>query len=191
MKTKKSKTRTTAPKTKSVPKQKTASADPPAASPEIQLITPFLWFDKDAENAANFYCSIFPNSKITKITRNGEAGAGPVGSVLMVEFLLNGQQFYAMNAGSGNEFTDAISLLVHVRTQEELDYYWSKLTDGGKEVACGWLKDKYGLSWQITPIALIKMISDPNPKKADRAMKAMMEMVKLNIPALEKAFGGK
>ena len=187
MKTQKSKTKTTAAKTKS-PKQKTASAQPPAASPQIQLITPFLWFDKDAENAANFYCSIFPNSKIIKITRNGEAGAGPVGSVLVVEFMLNGQQFYAMNAGSGNEFTDAISLLVHVRTQEELDYYWSKLTEGGKEVACGWLKDKFGLSWQITPIALLKMISDPNQKKADRAMKAMMEMVKLDIKKLQAAY---
>jgi len=95
-----------------------------------------------------------------------------------------------MNAGSDNKFTDAISLLVNVRTQKELDYYWSKLTDGGKEIACGWLKDKYGLSWQITPIALIKMISDPNSKKADRAMKAMMNMVKLDISALEKAFTG-
>jgi predicted 3-demethylubiquinone-9 3-methyltransferase (glyoxalase superfamily) len=190
MKTKKSKPKTSSQKTKSVPKQKTASARPPAASPKIQLITPFLWFDKDAENAANFYCSIFPNSKITKITRNGEAGAGPVGSVLVVEFLLNGQQFYAMNAGSGNEFTDAISLLVHARTQEELDYYWSKLTAGGKEVACGWLKDKFGLSWQITPITLLKMISDPNRKKADRAMKAMMDMVKLDIKKLETAFEG-
>ena len=190
MTTNKSKPKTTAAKTKVAPKQKAASARPPSASPKIQLITPFLWFDKAAEEAANFYCSIFPNSKIIKITRNGEAGAGPAGSVLVVEFLLNGQQFYAMNAGSGNEFTDAISLLVHVRTQEELDYYWSKLTDGGKEVACGWLKDKFGLSWQIVPTAVAKMMTDPDPAKSERVMKALLQMKKLDIRALQQAYEG-
>jgi predicted 3-demethylubiquinone-9 3-methyltransferase (glyoxalase superfamily) len=160
-------------------------------SPKFQLITPFLWFDKEAEQAAKFYCSIFPKSKITKITRYGEAGPGRAGSVMTVEFALNNQEFIALNAGPTFKFTEAISFMVSVRTQKELDYYWSKLTAGGEEVACGWLKDRYGLSWQITPIMLMEMWSGRDSKKANRAMKAMMEMVKLDFKKLKDAYNGK
>ena|SRR5215204_2379243 len=160
-------------------------------SPQFQLITPFLWFDTQAQEAAKFYCSIFPKSKITQITRYGEAGPGPLGSVMTVEFVLNGQQFVALNAGPTYKFTEAISFVVNVRTQKELDYYWSKLSARGEEVACGWLKDKYGLSWQITPIVLIEMLAGPDTNKTNRAMKAMMDMVKLDIKKLQAAYDGK
>ena len=161
------------------------------SSPQFQLITPFLWFDKEAEQAAKFYCSVFPKSKITQITRYGEAGPGPLGSVMTVEFVLNGQQFVALNAGPTYKFTEAISFVVNVRTQKELDYYWSKLSARGEEVACGWLKDKYGLSWQITPIVMMEMLAGRDANKTNRAMKAMMEMVKLDIKKLQAAYNGK
>jgi predicted 3-demethylubiquinone-9 3-methyltransferase (glyoxalase superfamily) len=178
-------------KTRRVAK-KSGSKSTTLDSPRIQLITPFLWFDKEAEEAAKFYCSIFPNSRITKIVRNGEAGPGPKGSVLTVEFLLNGQEFVALNGGPDFKFTEAISFTINCSTQAQVDRYWKKLTaDGGKEVQCGWLKDKYGLFWQVTPTILIKMISDPNPEKANRAMRAMMDMVKIDIAALKKAVAGK
>ena len=160
-------------------------------SPQLQLITPFLWFDKEAEEAAKFYCSIFPKSKITQITRYGEAGPGPLGSVMTVEFVLNGLQFVALNAGPTYKFTEAISFVVNVRTQKELDYYWSKLSARGEKVACGWLKDKYGLSWQITPIVLMEMLAGRDANKTNRAMKAMMEMVKLDIKKLQAAYNGR
>lgn len=156
----------------------------------IQLITPFLWFDQQAEEAANFYVSIFPNSKIVKVLRCGEAGPWPVGTVLTVEFLLDGQKFVAMNGGPNVEFNNSVSFVVNCQTQEEVDSYWSQLTAGGAEVQCGWLKDKFGLSWQITPKVLPELISSPDAKKAERAMKAMMGMVKIDIAALEKAVKG-
>ena len=160
-------------------------------SPQIQLITPFLWFDTQGEEAANFYCSIFPNSKITKIAHYGDAGPGRAGSVMTVEFLLNGQEFVALNGGPHFKFTEAISLAVNVRTQDEIDYYWSKLTSGGEEVQCGWLKDKYGLSWQVNPIILGDYFSDPDPTKANRVMKAMLGMVKMDLQKLKDAYAGK
>lgn len=156
----------------------------------IQLITPFLWFDQQAEEAANFYVSIFPNSKIVKVLRCGEAGPWPVGTVLTVEFLLDGQKFVAMNGGPNVEFNNSVSFVVNCRTQVEVDSYWSRLTAGGAEVQCGWLKDKFGLSWQITPEVLPELISSPDPKKAERAMKAMMGMVKIDIAALKQAVQG-
>lgn len=157
----------------------------------IQKITPCLWFDKEAEEAARFYCSIFPDSKIGEISRYGDTGPGPKGSVMVVMFTLAGQELMGMNGGPVFKFTEAISLMVNCETQTEVDHYWEKLLDGGKAQACGWLKDKYGLSWQITPAILIKYIRDPDPAKANRVMQAMMGMVKLDIAALQKAYDGK
>src|SRR6478609_5099641 len=152
-----------------------------------QKITPFLWFNNNAQEAAAFYTSIFPNSSITSISYYGDNAPLPKGSVMIVGFKLEGLSFTAMNGGPGHDFTDAISLVVHCRNQEEVDHFWSKLTEDGKEVACGWLKDKYGLSWQITPDRLIELISDPDKEKANRVFQAMMKMIKIDIPALEKA----
>lgn len=155
-------------------------------------ITPFLWFDKQAEEAAKFYTSIFKKSKVKKVTRSpGESPAGSEGSVLVVDFQVNGQDLTAMNGGPGHPLTDAFSLSVLCDTQKEVDYYWKRLTQGGKEVACGWLVDKYGLSWQITPKAMIKMLQSKDRVKAGRAFQAMMKMVKLDIKALKKAYDGK
>lgn len=155
-------------------------------------ITPFLWFDKNAEEAAKFYTSIFKKSKIKKVTRApGDNPSGRKGSVLVVDFMINGQELTAMNGGPGHPPTDAFSLSVLCDTQKEMDDYWKKLTQGGQEVACGWLKDKYGLSWQITPKELIKMIQSKDRVKAGRAFQAMMKMVKLDIKALKKAYAGK
>jgi len=152
-----------------------------------QKITPFLWFNNNAQEAAAFYTSIFPNSSITSTSYYGDNAPLPKGSVMVVSFKLEGLNFTAMNGGPGHDFTDAISMVVHCRNQEEVDHFWSKLTEGGKEVACGWLKDKYGLSWQITPDRLIELISDPDKEKANRVFQAMMKMIKIDIPALEKA----
>jgi len=158
----------------------------------MQKITPFLWFDHQAEEAAKFYTSIFKNSKIKKITRYTKVGPGPEGSVMTVEFTLNGQVFVALNGGPNFKFTEAISLVVNCETQAEVDRYWKKLTaDGGKAVACGWLKDKYGLFWQITPTMLINLIGDKDPDKVNRVMTAMMQMVKLDIKKLKVASKGK
>jgi predicted 3-demethylubiquinone-9 3-methyltransferase (glyoxalase superfamily) len=157
----------------------------------MQRITPFLWFDNQAEDAANFYASIFKNSKIGKIARYGDAGPGPKGSVMVVGFTLDGQEFTALNGGPNFKFTEAISFVVNCETQQEVDHYWSKLSAGGKEVQCGWLKDKYGLSWQIAPTALPCLISDPDPVKSQRVMKAMLQMVKIDIAALERAHAGR
>ncbi|HEU5185785.1 MAG TPA: VOC family protein [Gemmatimonadaceae bacterium] len=151
-------------------------------------ITPFLWFDNQAEEAAKFYVSIFKNSKIVNVARYGEAGPGPKGSAMTVAFQLDGQDFTALNGGPVFKFNESISFVVSCKTQQEVDDYWKKLTaDGGEESQCGWVKDKYGLSWQIIPTALNELLSDPDPKRANRAMKAMLGMKKIDIAALEKA----
>jgi predicted 3-demethylubiquinone-9 3-methyltransferase (glyoxalase superfamily) len=157
----------------------------------MQKITPFLWFNTEAEEAAKFYVSIFKNSKIKKVVRYGEGQPGPKGTVMVVDFILNGQAFTALNGGPGHPPTDAFSLVVHCDNQKEVDHYWKKLTQGGKEVACGWLTDKYGVSWQITPDALLEMLQDKAPERTQRVMQAMMKMVKLDIKTLKKAYAGK
>ncbi len=153
----------------------------------MQKITPFLWFDTQAEEAAKFYASVFPNSKIRKTARYGEAGPGPKGSVMTVEFELDGQRMIALNGGPQFKFTEAISLSVDCKTQEEVDHYWTKLSQGGKEQPCGWLKDKYGLSWQVNPAILGELLSGPDAKKAKRVMEAMLKMKKIDIAALKAA----
>ena len=157
----------------------------------MQKITPFLWFNDNAEEAVKFYASIFKNSKIGKIARYGEEGekiAGrPAGSVMTVEFQLEGQDFVALNGGPHFKFTEAISFVVNCGTQEEVDYYWEKLSEGGKEVQCGWLKDRYGLSWQIVPTVLGELLSDKDAAKSQRVMQAMLKMVKLDIKKLKEA----
>jgi len=157
---------------------------------KMPKVTPFLWFDKEAEDAARFYTSIFKNSKLGAIIRSGEAGPGPAGSALTVSFELEGTEYTALNGGPGHNFTDAVSFVVHCEKQEEVDYYWEKLGAGGKEVACGWLTDKFGLSWQIVPTVLMKLLGDPDKAKAGRVMQAMMKMVKLDIAGLEAAAKG-
>ena len=156
----------------------------------MQKITPFLWFDNNAEEAAKFYASVFPNSKILKTARYGEAGPGPKGSVMTVEFELDGQRMIALNGGPQFKFTEAISLSVDCKTQEEVDHYWTKLSQGGKEQPCGWLKDKYGLSWQVNPAILGELLSGPDAKKAKRVMEAMLKMKKIDIAALKQAYEG-
>jgi predicted 3-demethylubiquinone-9 3-methyltransferase (glyoxalase superfamily) len=156
----------------------------------MQKITPFLWFDTQAEEAAKFYASIFPNSKILNVARYGEAGPGPKGSVMTVEFELDGQRVIALNGGPQFKFTEAISLSVACKTQKEVDRYWSRLLRGGEEGPCGWLKDKYGLSWQVTPTILGEMLSDPDPKKSKRVMEAMLKMRKIDIAGLKRAYEG-
>ena len=153
----------------------------------MQKITPFLWFDNQAEEAANFYTSIFKNSKILGMSRYGEAGPGPAGSAMTVSFQLEGQEFTALNGGPEFNFTEAISFYVNCETQAEVDELWDKLTEGGQEVQCGWLKDKFGLSWQIIPTALSEYLSDPDPVKAQAAMKAMLQMKKIDIEGLKRA----
>jgi predicted 3-demethylubiquinone-9 3-methyltransferase (glyoxalase superfamily) len=151
-------------------------------------ITPFLWFDTEAEEAAHFYVSIFNNSKIVNVSRYGEAGPGPKGSAMTVTFELDGQPFIALNGGPHFKFTEAISFSVDCKTQEEVDQYWQELSEGGQEVQCGWLKDKYGLSWQINPKILGEMLSDPDPQKSKRVMQAMLKMKKIDIAGLKKAY---
>jgi len=164
----------------------------------MQKITPFLWFDDQAEEAANFYTSIFKNSRVGNILRYGEEAARvsesgrPVGSVLTIEFEIAGQKFVALNGGPQFKFNESVSFVVNCETQDEVDYFWAKLTShGGEESACGWLKDKYGLSWQITPTVLIDMLHDKDPPKAERVMKAMLEMKKIDIEKLKVAYAGK
>jgi predicted 3-demethylubiquinone-9 3-methyltransferase (glyoxalase superfamily) len=154
----------------------------------MQKITPFLWFDTQAEEAANFYVSLFKNSKITNIARFGEGEHGTPGQVMTVAFELEGQQFTALNGGPEFNFTEAISFYVDCNDQTEVDTLWEKLTDGGEESQCGWLKDKYGVSWQIVPSALIKYLSDPDPVKSQRVMQAMLQMHKIDIGLLQKAY---
>ena len=150
-------------------------------------INPFLWFDTQAEEAARFYTSIFPNSRIVSTTRYGEGAPMPKGSVMTVVFELDGQRFIALNGGPLFKFNEAISFSVDCKTQQEVDEYWAKLTAGGQESQCGWLKDKFGLSWQIVPTVLGELLSDPDPKKAKRAMQAMLKMKKLDVAALKRA----
>jgi len=154
-----------------------------------------LWFDHQAEEAAKFYTSVFKNSKVGKILRYDEATAkaagGPVGSVLTIEFEIEGQKFTALNGGPQFKFNESVSFVVECKTQEEVDYFWEKLTaGGGQESECGWLKDKFGLSWQVTPTVLIDMLNDKDPKKAGRVMKAMMQMQKIEINKLKAAYAG-
>jgi predicted 3-demethylubiquinone-9 3-methyltransferase (glyoxalase superfamily) len=161
----------------------------------MQKITPFLWYDDKAEEAANLYCSIFKNSKVGKVTRYDEASsqaAGrPAGSAMTVEFELEGQNFIALNGGPHFKFTEAVSFTVNCETQEEVDYFWGKLTaDGGAESQCGWLKDKYGLSWQITPTVLPELLQSKDAEKSHRVMKAMLQMKKIDIPTLQRAAEG-
>lgn len=155
----------------------------------MQKITPFLWFDTQAEEAANFYVSIFKNSKIVKVARYGEAGPGPAGTAMTVVFQLDGQEFIGLNGGPHFKFTEAVSFSIDCESQEEVDWYWSKLTEsGGEESQCGWLKDKFGLSWQVNPKILGQMLSDPDPQKAKRVMEAMLKMKKIDIAALQQAY---
>jgi len=155
-------------------------------------ITPNLWFDTQGKEAAEFYCSIFPNSKITSVTYYNEAGPREAGTVLTVDFVLDGQRLTAINGGPEFTFDEAISLLIECADQKEVDYYWSKLTaDGGEESQCGWCKDKYGLSWQVVPGGMEKMLNDPDPARAERAMKAMLGMRKIDLAALEAAAEGR
>jgi predicted 3-demethylubiquinone-9 3-methyltransferase (glyoxalase superfamily) len=153
----------------------------------MQKITPFLWFDDKAEEAMKFYVSIFKNSKVGKVTRYGDAGPGPKGSVMSVTFELNGQEFYALNGGPVFKFNQAISFFVNCETQAEIDEFWEKLSAGGRKDQCGWLQDKYGLSWQIVPAILGKLLGDPDPVKSNRVMAAMMKMHKLDIAELKQA----
>jgi len=157
--------------------------------PGRQKITTFLWFDGKAEEAASHYTSIFRNSKILSVTRYGEAGPAPKGTVMTVTFQLEGQEFIALNGGPQFKFTEAVSLLVHCDTQKEVDELWNKLGAGGKEQQCGWLKDKFGLSWQIIPSALLEMLQDQDPEKSKRVMEAMFQMQKIDIARLERAYG--
>lgn len=158
----------------------------------LQKITPFLWFDNQAEEAVKFYTSIFKNSKIGKITRYGEAGAEisgrQKGTVMTISFQLEGQEFVALNGGPHYTFSPAISFVVNCKTQEEVDKMWEKLTEGGQIVQCGWLTDKYGVSWQIIPTVLVEMLQDKDAKKSERVMKAMLQMKKLDIKSLKQAY---
>ena len=152
-----------------------------------QKITPNLWFDTEAEEAANFYVSVFPNSRIVGVSRYTEAGPREAGTVMTVAFELDGQRFVALNGGPDFSFSEAISFVVDCETQEEVDTYWETLSEGGEEGPCGWLKDKFGLSWQVTPTALPRLLADPDTEKAQRVMAAMLEMKKIDIEALERA----
>ena len=156
----------------------------------MKQITPFLWFDKEAEEAANFYVSVFPNSKLGSVARYGEAGPGEPGSVMTVEFELNGLRFVALNGSPEFKFTEAVSFVINCETQEEVDDYWAKLSDGGEEGPCGWLKDRYGLSWQVVPTVLIELLKDPDPAKGQRVMAAMLQMGKIEIEPLRRAYAG-
>jgi predicted 3-demethylubiquinone-9 3-methyltransferase (glyoxalase superfamily) len=157
-------------------------------SKRIQKITPFLWFDNQAETAAKFYTSIFENSRIVAVTRYGEAGPGPQGTVMTVAFELDGQEFVALNGGPHFKFTEAISFVVNCEIQEEIDKFWKKLSEGGREVECGWLKDKYGLSWQIVPRILPQLLQDKDAQKSQRVMRAVLQMKKIDIRRLREAY---
>jgi len=153
----------------------------------MQRITPCLWFDTDGEAAAELYTSVFPNSKIGRVTRYGSAGPRAEGSVMTVEFELDGQPFVALNGGPDFTFSEAISFQIDCKDQDEVDYYWKALSEGGEEGPCGWVKDRFGLSWQVVPTRLNELVSDPDPERAQRAMAAMLEMRKIDIAELERA----
>jgi predicted 3-demethylubiquinone-9 3-methyltransferase (glyoxalase superfamily) len=161
----------------------------PAKSAAVRpTITPFLWYDGQAEEAANLYVSLFPNSRILNATRYGAAGPGPQGSVMTVSFELDGLRFIALNGGPHYKFTEAVSFSVDCSTQDEVDRYWNALSEGGEQGPCGWLKDRFGLSWQVNPSALGEMLGDPDPKKSKRVMEAMLKMKKIVIADLRKAY---
>jgi predicted 3-demethylubiquinone-9 3-methyltransferase (glyoxalase superfamily) len=154
----------------------------------MQKITPFLWFDDQAEEAAKFYTSIFNDSKIGKISRYGDAGPGPKGTIMTVEFEIAGQKFVALNGGPQFKFTEAVSFMVNCKTQKEVDTFWEKLSKGGEKGPCGWLTDKFGVSWQVIPRALGELLNDPDPEKSKRVMEAMLQMSKIEIEGLRKAY---
>ena len=156
----------------------------------MPTIVPNLWFDTQAEEAAQFYTSVFPNSRITSVSYYPEGGPGPAGSVLTVDFELDGQRYTALNGGPEFTFTEAVSLSIDCQTQEEVDAYWEKLTDGGQESRCGWLKDRFGLSWQVVPAGMEELMTDPDPERAARAMQAMMGMTKIDLAAMRAAADG-
>ena len=156
----------------------------------MSKITPCLWFDTEGEDAAEFYVSIFPNSKVLDVARYGSAGPRPEGTVMTVTFELDGQKFVALNGGPDFTFNEAVSFQVGCKDQEEVDSYWSKLSEGGEEGPCGWLKDKFGLSWQIVPNALVELLGDPDREKSQRVMQAMLQMKKIDVAALQKAAAG-
>ena len=153
-------------------------------------ITPFLWFDDQAEEAAEFYCSVFPDSRIVDVTRRTDAAPGETGTALVVSFELDGTRFIALNGGPSHQFTEAVSFMVDCDDQDQVDHYWSRLGEGGTEDACGWLKDRFGLSWQIVPTLLPELLKDPDREKADRVMRAMLQMSKIEIAPLETAARG-
>jgi len=153
----------------------------------LQKITPWLWFDTEGEEAATFYTSIFKNSRILDVTRYGSAGPRPEGEVMTVSFELEGQQFAALNGGPEFPFTEAVSFQVSCESQEEVDEFWTRLSEGGSEGRCGWLKDRFGVSWQIVPTALGELLGDPDPERSQRAMEAMLQMTKLDIAAMKRA----
>lgn len=156
----------------------------------MQKLTPFLWFDNQAEEAADFYVAIFKNSKIVSIDRYGDAGPGPKGTVMIATFQIDGQEFVALNGGPRFKFTEAISFVVNCETQEEVDYFWEKLSAGGEKSRCGWLKDKFGLSWQVVPTILDKLMHAKDAVKAQRVMQAMLQMDKIDIKTLKQAYEG-
>lgn len=156
-----------------------------------QKIVTFLWFDQNAEEAMNHYVSIFKNAKVVNVTRWGDAGPGPKGSVLTVTFELDGQRFMGVNGGPMFKFSEAVSLMINCDSQEEIDYYWERLCEGGAESQCGWLKDKFGLSWQVVPRVLGEMMQDKDPRKTGRVMEAVLKMVKLDIGTLREAYEGR
>jgi predicted 3-demethylubiquinone-9 3-methyltransferase (glyoxalase superfamily) len=156
----------------------------------MQKIAPCLWFDDNAEEAVNFYLSVFPDSRIVNSSRYGDSGPGPKGSIMVIRLELSGQQFMALNGGPLFKFTEAISLVVNVVSQDELDAIWSKLLQGGQPVQCGWLKDRFGLSWQIVPTLLGEMMQDKDSARSNRVMQAMLKMVKLDIAELKRAYDG-
>jgi len=157
----------------------------------MKNITPFLWFDNQAEEAARFYTSIFPDSKIENIAHYGDAGPGPKGTVMTVSFKLRGQPFLALNGGPQFKFTEAVSFVVNCEDQEEIDEYWEQLSAGGQPMPCGWVKDKYGLTWQVTPTIMGELMTSKDPEKSKRVMQAMMPMTKLDIETLKRAYEGK
>jgi len=157
----------------------------------VPAITPFLWFDDQAEEAVAFYLSVFPNSRVLETARHSDAGPGPAGSVITIRFSLDGNEFMALNGGPAHYgFDESVSFVIDCATEAELDHYWEALTDGGEEIACGWLKDRYGLRWQVVPSELPALLGDPDPERAGRAMQAMLTMKKLDIKAMREAADG-
>lgn len=156
----------------------------------MQKITPFLWFDNQAEEAINFYTSVFKDSKILIVAKYGKEGLGPEGTVMTAKFMIEGQEFVALNGGPQFTFSEAISFVINCENQEEIDYYWDKLSEGGEEQGPGWIKDKYGVLWQVVPVILTEMLSDEDPLKSQRVMAAMMQMMKLDIKTLKDAYKG-